>query len=319
MGAASLPRGRRSCGPSANALGIPSIVFTTLSATSAPPLRSVIGEARGRFDGSDAPGLRTALVTGLTLVAEQSRRLVRERGWRTDEQRPHGEEHRKRLPHTASFPADTPRAVPLCESLWCPPTLESSGELVDSNETPFDPSILCARAQGGKGSFFAIDRALSAPAEAREAVPSSPRRGLGPAMDVELLEDVVDVILDGRELDRELLGDLLVRAALLDQPQDVELPRRQPSLDRVEPALARERAHAAEQCRRDPGRAHQLAARDALDRGHEILHRSFARDVARGPRLGEGDHVRLVLDPGRGADDVDALIALEPPRQRVAV
>src|SRR6266511_4949486 len=92
-------------------------------------------------------------------------------------------------------------------------------------------------------------------AKAREAVLAGARGGLAAAVDVELLEDVVDVVLDRRDLDRERRGDLLVREALLDQPQDVELPRRQLALDRLEGALAGERAHAVKQRRRDLGRA----------------------------------------------------------------
>src|SRR5947209_8729375 len=54
-----------------------------------------------------------------------------------------------------------------------------------------------------------------------------PRRRLGAAPHAELLEYVVDVVLDRRELDAELAGDLLVRPSVGDQLDDLALPRRQ--------------------------------------------------------------------------------------------
>jgi hypothetical protein len=48
--------------------------------------------------------------------------------------------------------------------------------------------------------------------------------GLTPALDLELLEDVVDVVLDRADLDRELPGYLLVGETLVDQNQDLALP-----------------------------------------------------------------------------------------------
>src|SRR5439155_10141852 len=48
--------------------------------------------------------------------------------------------------------------------------------------------------------------------------PSDTRRRFAPAVHLELLQDIVDVILDGGHLDPQPLRDLLVREALVDEP-----------------------------------------------------------------------------------------------------
>src|SRR4051812_41100261 len=50
------------------------------------------------------------------------------------------------------------------------------------------------------------------------------RRGLAAAGHAELLEEVVDVVLDGRHLDVQPRRDLLVGEALVDQLDDLDLP-----------------------------------------------------------------------------------------------
>jgi hypothetical protein len=123
-------------------------------------------------------------------------------------------------------------------------------------------------------------------------------------VNVELLQDPVDMVLHCRELDRERGRDFLVRAALFDQPHDVELPRRQLLFDRGGLALPRERRHPTEQTRGHFGRAENLSALDALDRGCEVLHRGVGCDVGRGPRLGNGDDLAFDLTDGEG-DELD--------------
>src|SRR5215210_2163037 len=54
--------------------------------------------------------------------------------------------------------------------------------------------------------------------------------GVRAPVHVQLLEDAVDVILHGVDLDAEVTRDLLVGAALPDQGNDLELARRQARL-----------------------------------------------------------------------------------------
>src|SRR5918994_7752031 len=88
-----------------------------------------------------------------------------------------------------------------------------------------------------RGTSSFVQFAVSAALQPRQAMTTGPRGGLGAAVDIELLGGVVDVVLERGELDRERPGDLLVREARLDQAQDLELARRQPPVDRLQPAL----------------------------------------------------------------------------------
>jgi hypothetical protein len=57
---------------------------------------------------------------------------------------------------------------------------------------------------------------------------------------LELLQDVVDVILDGGYFDPQPLSDLLVRKTLVDEPHDLALAARQMRLDSIGAAMGRE-------------------------------------------------------------------------------
>src|SRR3712207_7141504 len=65
--------------------------------------------------------------------------------------------------------------------------------------------------------------------------------GLDARVHVELGEDRADVVAHGLECDVELLRDLHRRLALREQPEDVELARRQPPRRRLARAGRRDR------------------------------------------------------------------------------
>jgi len=56
---------------------------------------------------------------------------------------------------------------------------------------------------------------------------------------LELLQDVVDVVLDGGHLDPQPLRDLLVREPLVDEPHDLALAAREMRLDSIGAAIGR--------------------------------------------------------------------------------
>src|SRR5439155_5259850 len=60
-----------------------------------------------------------------------------------------------------------------------------------------------------------------------------------PAVYLELLQDVVDVVLDGGHLDPQPLRDLLVREPLVDEPHDLALAAREMRLDSIGAAIGR--------------------------------------------------------------------------------
>ena len=49
-------------------------------------------------------------------------------------------------------------------------------------------------------------------------------------MDAQLLHEIVHVVLDGRDLDTEVDGDLLVREIQVEQPENLAFARREPRL-----------------------------------------------------------------------------------------
>jgi hypothetical protein len=53
--------------------------------------------------------------------------------------------------------------------------------------------------------------------------------GFGATSDVQLLQDVVDVILDGRDLNHETPGDFLVAQPIVDELEDLRFACRQPN------------------------------------------------------------------------------------------
>src|SRR4051812_8009769 len=120
------------------------------------------------------------------------------------------------------------------------------------------------------------------------------RGGLGPAVDTELLQDPVDVVLHGRKLDLELKGDLLVRQATFEEPSDLQLARREHRHEPVVGAASRG-ADPAQERRGGPGRAGELPLGGADDRADEIVERSVARDETGDAGLGPGHYVGVRL------------------------
>ena len=51
-----------------------------------------------------------------------------------------------------------------------------------------------------------------------------------PAMDAQLLQEIVYVVLDGRHLHTEVDGDFLVREIPIEQPENLTFARREPRL-----------------------------------------------------------------------------------------
>src|SRR5215204_5446747 len=92
--------------------------------------------------------------------------------------------------------------------------------------------------------------------------PCSPRDGGGfrSPMNAELAEDVMDVVLDGRQLDAEVPRDLLVREPLVYQLEDLALSCCE-RLDRIYLSPApRERGEPSHERRHDGGGAERLSA-----------------------------------------------------------
>jgi hypothetical protein len=103
-----------------------------------------------------------------------------------------------------------------------------------------------------------------------------------PPVEAQALEDVVHVVLDRLLLDVEPDCDLFVRETLGDQPQDLELPRRELHVLRLIGGAARgsERREAREEAGRDLRRDPRLAARDESDDVAEFLDGRILADVA---------------------------------------
>ena len=182
--------------------------------------------------------------------------------------------------------------------------------------------IRCRREPGRHGTRSGLSEEVSDPL-AREGFSSvvalaRPRAGgraggrarrPRSAADVELLQDAVDVVLDGGELDRERLGDLLVR----ERPSSI---RRRTSSSRAVSlsSIGSSRgSRASVATRRNSFAAimkEALAARLRLrPRGRP---RSLAGNVPEAP-LGKSDHVALDLRDGEG-DDLDLGVAATSAR-----
>src|SRR5258708_6768842 len=89
------------------------------------------------------------------------------------------------------------------------------------------------------------------------------RSGFTPAMHLKFLENVVDVVLDRRDLDAEVTGDLLVGESLIHEAQGLELPLGQ---QRSGSRSGGRRCHfgdAPEEGRGHAGRADRFSLRDA--------------------------------------------------------
>src|SRR4051812_13498946 len=125
--------------------------------------------------------------------------------------------------------------------------------------------------------------------------PAHQRDRLAAAADAELRQDVVDVLLDGWQLDRELEPDLLVRQACLEEAQDLLLARRQ-LIDGRPPGPQRpERGDAVQQRLGRLRRHRDLAVGDAPQRRHEVRQRLVARHEAGDAGLRARDEVRPVV------------------------
>ena len=111
---------------------------------------------------------------------------------------------------------------------------------------------------------------------------------LAAAADAELSQQAVDVVLDGRHLDPEVLRDRLVGLAPLDQAQDLALATGQAGAVGFL-AVDGEAADVGEQRLRDPGRAAQAAVDRRVDRLGEVAHRRVLHEIAGGAGLGASD------------------------------
>ncbi|SRR6266576_1686447 len=88
---------------------------------------------------------------------------------------------------------------------------------------------------------------------ARSYASSDPRSRFAPAVHLELLQNIVNVVLHGRHLDPQPLGDLLVREALVDEPHDLALSVGETRWDSIGAAIGRESGDPAKQRARYPG------------------------------------------------------------------
>jgi hypothetical protein len=113
----------------------------------------------------------------------------------------------------------------------------------------------------------------------------------------------MDVVLDRRQLNLEPGGDLLVRKALVDQPHDLHLARREPYhlICGVGILFPSKLANATEQRTRDSRWAHQLVVHHAFEDRHKLRERSLTRYVPRRPGLRATNHDLLAV--GDGEDD----------------
>src|SRR5439155_13558235 len=82
---------------------------------------------------------------------------------------------------------------------------------------------------------------------------SDPRSRLAPAVHLELLQNIVNVVFHGGHLDPQPLRDLLVREALIDEPHDLALALGETRWDSIGAAIGREGGDPAQQRARYPG------------------------------------------------------------------
>src|SRR2546430_12880538 len=106
-------------------------------------------------------------------------------------------------------------------------------------------------------------------------------------MQVQLLEDVPDVILDGVLGDVELLRDIPVVQALSDELEDLHLALGQARGRHLRPLLGRlrDRRELREELRRHGGRDPRLSGPDAPDRVGDLLDRDLLAQAAAGACL----------------------------------
>jgi hypothetical protein len=134
---------------------------------------------------------------------------------------------------------------------------------------PADPRVMSRRGHMGTGATDGPD-SLHPEGTTEVEVVAEVGDGLGAAVDLELLEDVVDVVLHGGDFDAEAAGDLFVRQALGQELQDLQFAAGEGAQRWLGAVAGRQGRDPAEQGPSDPGGAAHLAASDALDGGHEF-------------------------------------------------
>src|SRR5262245_13911202 len=153
--------------------------------------------------------------------------------------------------------------------------------------------------------------------------------GLGPVVDRQLAEDRAHVVLDRLLADRQRVGDLLVRHALGDVVEDLDLARGERREDgRGLLAVHRQLAELLEDTRRDRRLREDLvvdqvlAADDATDDRDEVVGTDVLEDERGGAGLDRVEERVLVLadreddDPRRGQLALDPLGRLDSARSR---
>jgi hypothetical protein len=119
----------------------------------------------------------------------------------------------------------------------------------------------------------------------------------------------VHVILDRRQLDVQLAGDLFVRESSTEQVRDLVLPVCQFLRSPVLGGSAREVGDTGQQSGRDLRRARHLASTDALDSIRELLQPFLARDISGEAKLGARDRILdggdVESDDAHGRGDAD--------------
>src|SRR5438105_4009917 len=81
--------------------------------------------------------------------------------------------------------------------------------------------------QGGISAYATMRRPSRRLEDSGDALPDGPGSDGGAGIEIQLGQDVADVSRRGAVADEERIGDLLVRAAVGDEPDDVEFARRE--------------------------------------------------------------------------------------------
>ena len=143
------------------------------------------------------------------------------------------------------------------------------------------------------------------------------RHRLRATVDSELVEDVVNVVLDCRNLNAEPIGDLLVGEPFVDQKRDLPLPRRERRHRRQRLAVARQIGDAAKQGGGERGRAERLVSRRALDGGDKLLDRRLEGHEAGDAGLGARHQLALAVRHGNRDDWVSGIASRRSRAERM--
>jgi hypothetical protein len=99
----------------------------------------------------------------------------------------------------------------------------------------------------------------------------------------------MDVVLHRRQCDEQLVRDLLIRQAVFDQIENLELARAQPRLRLPDQALlGRQRGHPVHERGSDLRRAGELVPGHGAYRVDQVSDRPVSRDIAGSADLGPG-------------------------------